>query len=93
MATVKNISGDYIITVASGTGNLTINADLDLAGNVTVIGHQVFGNVALPANVANSVVLYSNTVGLGGTGLYFTSATAAGELVSKTKAIVFGIIF
>jgi hypothetical protein len=47
----------------------------------------------LPANVANSVVLYSNTVGLGGTGLYFTSANAAGELVSKTKAIVFGIIF
>jgi len=200
MATVKNISGDYVITVASGTGNLTINADLDVVGNITsiyttelkvadpfitvaadnngavqsiglvaqkstttfagfrwntlgnawqispdvdadggpitpystistgsfapsaplnsvqynsagtfagnaaltfddttskltLVGHQVFGNTALPANVANSVALYSNAVGSGGTGLYFTSADAADELVSKTKAIVFGIIF
>jgi hypothetical protein len=201
MATVKNTSGDYIITVAGGAGNLTINADLDVVGNITYInstaleitdpfitvaaqntgaiqsmglvaqkttttwaglrfntvssaweispavdtdggpitpysaimsgaattpgaplnslqfnsastfagnaaltfdagtakltllGHQVYGNTALPANVANAVALYSNVVGSGGTGLYFTSSTAAGELVSKTKAIVFGIIF
>jgi hypothetical protein len=200
MATVKNTSSDYIITVAGGTGNLTINADLDVVGNITyidstelrvtdpfitvaaenngaiqsmglvaqkttttwaglrfntvssswevspavdanggpvtpysalstgsvlpgapansiqynssstftgnaaltfddavskltLIGHQVFGNVALPSNVANSVALYSNAVGSGGTGLYFTSSVANGELVSKTKAIVFGIIF
>jgi hypothetical protein len=186
MATVKNISGDYIITVASGAGNLTIDAELKVidpfitvaaqntgaiqnmglvaqktsttfaglrfntassswevspavdnagvaitpysalstatatpgaplnsvqfnsastfSGNaaltfdaatakLTLIGHQVFGNTALPTNVANSVALYSNTVALGGTGLYFTSANAADELVSKAKAIVFGIIF
>ena len=200
MATVKNTSGDYIITVAGGAGNLTINADLDVVGNITYIdttelkvtdpfitvaaknngaiqsmglvaqkttttfaglrfntvsgdweispavnsagapitaystistassipgapansvqynsgsvftgnsaltfddsidkltlnGHLVFGNTAIPANVANSVAIYSNVTGSGGTGLYFTSAAAADELVSKTKAIVFGIIF
>jgi len=39
------------------------------------------------------VALYSNAVGSGGTGLYFTSAAANDELVSKSKAIVFAIIF
>ena len=37
MATVKNTSGDYTITVANGLGLLTINADLDVVGNITYI--------------------------------------------------------
>jgi len=37
MATVKNTSGDYTITVADGLGLLTINADLDVIGNITYI--------------------------------------------------------
>jgi hypothetical protein len=62
-------------------------------GKLSLNGFQAFANVATPANVANSVVLYSNVVGSGGTGLYFTSASANDELVSKSKAIVYGIIF
>ena len=37
MATVKNTSGNYTITVADGLGLLTINADLDVVGNITYI--------------------------------------------------------
>ena len=37
MATVKTTSGDYTITVADGLGLLTINADLDVVGNITYI--------------------------------------------------------
>jgi hypothetical protein len=37
MATVKTTSGDYTITVANGLGLLTINADLDVVGNITYI--------------------------------------------------------
>lgn len=37
MSTVKNTSGDYTITVADGFGLLTINADLDVIGNITYI--------------------------------------------------------
>jgi hypothetical protein len=37
MATVKTTSGDYTITVAGGLGLLTINADLDVVGNITYI--------------------------------------------------------
>ena len=54
---------------------------------------QYIGYQPQPPIVANSVVLYSNTAGGGGTGLYFNSAAAADELVSKSKAIVYGIIF
>ena len=203
MSTVKNTSGDYTITVADGLGLLTINADLDVVGNITyidstelkvtdpfitvaannngalqsmglvaqkttttfaglrfntvagdweisdsvaangapisayvtiaagntsttpgapansvqfnssnvftgnsaftfdsanskvnIIGQVVLGNIAAtPAATANSAALYNNTEGSGGTGVYVRSNTVDDELCSKTKAIVFGIIF
>jgi hypothetical protein len=203
MATVKNTSGDYTITVANGLGLLTINADLDVVGNITYIdsselkvtdpfitvaannngaiqsmglvaqkttttwaglrfntvsgdweisdsvnaegapispyvtiasgntttlpgapvssvqfnqgnvftgnsaftfdsanskvnitGQMVLGNIATtPTATANSAALYNNAEGMGGTGVYVRSSTVDDELCSKTKAIVFGIIF
>ena len=63
---------------------------------LTLNGTQVFGNInTTPANVANAVILYSNTVGAGGTGLYTQSEGGGGsdELVANYKAIVYGIIF
>jgi hypothetical protein len=73
-----------------GSANLAFNT----ANNQLFLsGFQAFANTATPANVANAVALYSNVIGGGGTGLYFTSASANDELVSKGKAIVYGIIF
>jgi hypothetical protein len=47
-----------------------------------------------PGNVASNTVVYANTAGSGGTGIYFVDAdNTQDELVSKSKAIVFGIIF
>jgi len=66
------------------------------AGNakVTLDGHQVFGNISVaPSSVANSVAVYHNQQGPGGSGLFVKSATVEDELVSKTRAIAFGIIF
>jgi hypothetical protein len=78
----------------AGTFGANINLTYDFTSSkLTLQGHQVFGNTATPANVANSVAVYSNVVGAGGTGLYFTSSAANDELVSKSKAIVFSIIF
>jgi hypothetical protein len=78
----------------SGVFGATANLTFDYSANkLTLSGHQAFANTATPANVANAVALYSNAVGSGGTGLYFTSTSANDELVSKSKAIVFGIIF
>jgi hypothetical protein len=77
-----------------GTFGASGNLTFDYGNNkLTMLGYQVFGNTATPANVANAVALYSNVTGSGGTGLYFTSASANDELVSKSKAIVFAIIF
>lgn len=77
-----------------GSFGATANLSFNTANNQLFLsGFQAFANTATPANVANAVVLYSNVVGGGGTGLYFTSATANDELVSKGKAIVYGIIF
>jgi hypothetical protein len=78
----------------NGSFGANINLTYDFTSSkLTLQGHQVFGNTATPANVANSVAVYSNVVGAGGTGLYFTSSAANDELVSKSKAIVFSIIF
>lgn len=77
-------------------GSFAANATFkfDYANSQLVLaGSQAFGNTATPTNVSNSIVLYGNSVGSGGTGLYVTSAAAADELVSKSKAIVYGIIF
>jgi hypothetical protein len=77
-----------------GVLGATANLSFDTATNKLFLnGHQVFANTATPANVANAVAVYSNVVGSGGTGLYFTSASANDELVSKGKAIVYAIIF
>lgn len=74
-----------------GNGNLTFDKSLN---KLTIDGYQVFGNIgAAPANVANSLAVYNNTVGQGGTGLYVQSSSVSDELVSKSKAIVFAIIF
>lgn len=200
VTTYKNTSGDYTITIAEGLGNMTVNGNLNVAGNVTYIdvseliiqdpfivlnasnsntylsnsgvlthvtsssyagirynttsvqwevsnnttngtdgvwtnlatgnlnaagsntqiqfndnpyfgasanltfdksdsklflqGHLALGNIgSTPLTVANATVLYSNTVGAGGTGVYVNSSTVNSELVSNYKAIVYGIIF
>lgn len=78
----------------SGSFGANTNFKFDFANSlVTLNGSQAFGNTATPANVSNAVTVYSNAVGSGGTGLYITSSSAADELVSKSKAIVFAIIF
>ena len=74
------------------------NGDLELSGNGsgTVYTRSVIkmeNEVSDPSSVSGHNQLYAKTTGDGGTGLYFTNDTANGELVSKSKAIIFGIIF
>ena len=91
-------------TVAGANTNIQFNNSGSFGGNanfvfdyansrVTLNGSQAFANTATPTNVSNAIVVYGNSVGSGGTGLYVTSASAADELVSKSKAIVYSIIF
>lgn len=64
------------------TSRLTING-------TTAIGYKSVP----PATVANSATLVANVPGSGGTGLYFNNNSNQDELISKSKAIVFSIIF
>jgi hypothetical protein len=78
----------------SGAFGATANLRFDYANNyLTLNGTQYIGYRPTPPNVANTVAIYSNAIGSGGTGLYFTSNDASDELVSKSAAIVFSIIF
>ena len=54
---------------------------------------QLADQSSVPAAVATTTVLYANVAGSGGTGVYFVDGAITDELVSKSKAIVYGIIF
>lgn len=61
---------------------------------LTLQGTEVFGNIgSTPTYTGNGVAVYNKAQGSGGTGLYVVSSTVNDELVSKSKAIVYGIIF
>ena len=79
----------------SGAFGATANLTFDYANNtLTIQGYEVLGNIGTtPAIPSNAVALYNNTVGGGGTGVYVLSSSVNDELVSKSKAIVYGIIF
>lgn len=73
-----------------GNSNFTFNG----TDTVTIEGKLILGNIgSSPTSVANSVILYNNQIGSGGTGVFARSAEVDDELVSKSKAIVYSIIF
>ena len=89
--------GDTTINSGSIFTNST-NSDLEVYanGSGTVYLRSVLkleNEAADPTSVSNHNQLYSKSPGSGGTGLYFVNDSSSGELVSKSKAIVFGIIF
>ena len=82
---------------SSGITNTVANGNILL--NTTGIGEVVISNTATltysiaPTGEASKSKVYANTIGGGGTGLYFVSNTTSGELVSKSKAIIYALIF
>ena len=74
-----------------GNANLTFDKAVS---KLTVQGQMVLGNIGTtPSSTANAAALYNNVEGSGGTGVYVKSSTVDDELVSKSAAIVFAIIF
>ena len=78
-----------------GAFGANANLTFDKAtSKLTVLGHTVLGNIGTtPSSTANAAALYNNVEGSGGTGVYVKSSTVDDELVSKSAAIVFAIIF
>jgi len=77
--------------VFGGTSNFAWNSSNN---SVYHQGHYILGNIgSAPTATANSTAIYSANVGSGGTGIYVKSSTVEDEVCSRSKAIVFGIIF
>jgi hypothetical protein len=75
-------SVDLTLTPASSTGTVQITSSVSLS------------NVPKPSSRRSVTQVYStSTVGGGGTGLYYVNTNNADELVSRKRAIIYGIIF
>jgi len=75
-------SNEDIQLVPNGTGRVTIASALKL---------NDLGSA--PASATGATLLYADTAAGGGSGVYFVDGSTSDELVSKSKAIVYGLIF
>jgi hypothetical protein len=68
---------------------------LTVTGNISATGLQLPNIADTPAALAGNITLSGNTAGgsAGGTGIYFNNNTESGELISKSKALAYNIIF
>lgn len=79
---MANTAGLDIVVDAVNTGTLFVKSPLTLLNSVK------------PQAVSNRTAVYStSTVGGGGTGIYYVRPTDSDELVSRKRAIIYGIIF
>ena len=83
-------SGNEIYTAVS-------NADLKISANSAGVVHiddvLKLSVVADPSGVASTTQVYAKTQAGGGSGLFYVNTSSSGELVSKAKAQIFGLIF
>lgn len=79
---ITSASNGDVVIVANGTGQIKIDQELSLKEQLTD-----------ETGVAGYNKLYAKATGSGGTGLYFANSTDGDELISKSKALIYSIIF
>jgi len=81
----------------AGSYNLAFDYANTITPQLTLGGAENFVNIGnAQANlsaVANTTIVFSNPPQSGDTGLYFISPSAAGEVVSASKALLYSLIF
>ena len=78
------------------TNNTNANIKLETNGTGKVqitYAVQLDNHGATPASVADASLIYGGSVGAGTTGIYFTNTSKNDELVSKSRALLFSMIF
>lgn len=80
--TITSASNGDIVIDPNGTGQLKINHEVSLQEQVSD-----------PSSTSSYNKLYAKTPSNGGSGVFFVNSTSSDELVSKTKAMVFALIF
>lgn len=73
-------------------GNSNLNYDT-ANSKMTLDGTLALAYAGAPSAIANTATVTSDIPGSGGTGIYFNNNSNQDELISKSKAIVFSIIF
>lgn len=95
--TSPQLGGDLDVAgynIISASSNQDINIIPNGAGNVAIEGGLKLNDQAsAPSSAAGSTILYAGTAAGGGTGVFFVDGSTSDELVSKSKAIVYGLIF
>ena len=81
-------SNGNIVLTPNGTGEITLSK----AANVSV-QLDFADQGSNPSAAAGTNKVYSKTPSGGGTGLYFVNNTTSGEMISKSKAIAFSLVF
>ena len=96
--TITTVTGANAIT---GEANLTFDGSTlavagatTVSGNITTDGLLRLTQTTDPSAVSGKSLVYAKAPGGGGTGVYVQAPSgAAQEMVSKSKAIVYGLIF
>ena len=78
---IVTVSNRNVIVAPNGTGTLQVGAPIQLTDQ------------AAPSSVSGATLIYANTAAGGGSGVFFVDGSTSDELVSKSKAIVYGLIF
>lgn len=79
--TSRNTNGNIYVRT-QGTGKLQVNYGIQLE-TISVT----------PAFVTGSSIVYSQTPGVGDSGLFFTNSSNTDELISRNKALVLSMLF
>jgi hypothetical protein len=77
-----NATNQDLVLDPNGTGRVVVNAAMKLQNQGSA-----------PVASSGNVYLYANTPGGAGTGVYYVNSSSSGELLSKNKAKLFGLIF
>ena len=86
-----DVNGQSIVSSSNGNIALAPNGTGELQLDSNAI--RILNNPSTPSSETGYNKLYAATPSSGGTGLFVTNDTVSDELVSKSKAIVYGIIF
>jgi hypothetical protein len=95
--TTPQLGGDLDVNgknIVSATSNMDIQLVPNGTGVVTVASALKLNDLSVaPSSVTSATLLYADTAAGGGTGVFFVDGSNSDELVSKSKAIVYGLIF
>lgn len=95
--TTPQLGGDLDINgknIVSADSNMDIQLIPNGTGRVTVASAlKLNDQISAPSSTTGATLLYADTASGGGTGVFFVDGSTSDELVSKSKAIVYGLIF